>query len=1080
MNGLKTALNGSLNSTESNKLNKNVQKATTSISKLLKLGAVWAGMKQAYTNLIQPSIDLIETTNLFEVSMGKVVDEYGNLDEAASKYYTKAIAFQEKMNEKLATNQKEVMEYQAKYFSMFKSQGIDLDSSYFMSENLTKAGYDIASLYNLNTEEAMDKIRAGIAGQVEPLRAIGIDISESALKKVLDNAGIERSVQQLSYAEKEVARYIAIVDQAKQAQGDFAKTFESPANQIRIFKNQLAELKQVAGSFLVGVFGSIMKYVNAIIMVLKEVLKSFADLFGVDLSYSGSVGYVNEDLEDVNDSIGSASKKAKEFKKQLMGFDEINNITLPSENSSGSGSGATGIDDKLLQSLKDWDNKMDSISGKVQQIRDQMLEWLGFTKDINGNLKWSWDNMNGIAKVISVILGAFVGISLIGEIVKIAQGLKNLFAIIKGGKAGVTAFQVGLSTIGKVAKTAITGIKNLVTTVGLGVEQFKIYKTTTGSFTTALAKTGQDLLDMIPKTVRVTTGIAGLVGSSVLAYQTMRDFSKETIGAGEALLKMTGSIVGATASGALIGSVFGPAGTAIGAVAGAVTSLITGMISYTTTLDESTQKVSDNIKRLGTKLQEIKDNYEDATNQIEKNKEASLLEIEVVKILGDELEELVDSNGRVKEGYKERVSTILGDLNNALGTEYKLTGNQISLNGELINSYKDLEQSIDEYIAKQEERIRVEAYEEKYKETLKKKIELEDALKEATKNVEIAQQEAIKSSHGLMKGTNALERSQKLYNETVANGNLRKAIEQQQELQEELNSTNQELDNTKTGFSNAYKDMLNTTEQQGQLLITGIDTTFSEVESKTFNWAQKTKTTYENAGKESAEAYSEELDKMPISIEGSMFQIKSSVESKTPEVVSSVESMAGHINYAMSSNVDTTGVGRQIVNGVATGVNRNRNNSNLLNALTGLKEFIISKIKSLFGIHSPSKVMADIAQYIPMGMAQGIDDNTGVVFSSMKKLSDGIKVNSKDMALGINQYVDYGQITGEISSKSNVSVGGNIIHGIAQAVSSAMQNTNINVEVEAKTEEGVIVKKVSQGFKDYVTQTGELPFPIPV
>ena len=75
MNGLKTALNGSLNSTESNKLNKNVQKATTSISKLLKLGVVWTGLKQAYTNLIQPSIDLIETTNLFEVSMGKVVDE---------------------------------------------------------------------------------------------------------------------------------------------------------------------------------------------------------------------------------------------------------------------------------------------------------------------------------------------------------------------------------------------------------------------------------------------------------------------------------------------------------------------------------------------------------------------------------------------------------------------------------------------------------------------------------------------------------------------------------------------------------------------------------------------------------------------------------------------------------------------------------------------------------------------------------------------------------------------------------------------------------------------------------------------
>lgn len=1074
------ALNGSLNSAGSNKLNKNVQKATTSISKLLKLGIVWTGMKQAYTNLIQPSIDLVETTNLFEVSMGKVVDQYGNLDEASSKYYTKALAFQEKMNEKLATNQKEVMEYQAKYFSMFKSQGIDLDSSYFMSENLTKAGYDIASLYNLNTAEAMDKIRAGIAGQVEPLRAIGIDISESALKRVIDDAGIKRSVQQLSYAEKEIARYISIVEQAEQAQGDFAKTFESPANQVRIFKNQLEELRQVAGSFLVGVFGNVLTYVNAIVMVLKEILKSFASLFGVELNYSGTVGNLNNDFENVSDSIGGASKKAKEFKKQLMGFDEINNITLPSESSGGSGGAATGIDDRLLQSLKEWDNKMDSISGKTQEIRDRMLEWLGFTKDINGNLKWSWDNMNKIAKIVGTILGVFVGISLIGKIIKIAQGLKNLFTIIKGGKAGVTSFQVGLSAIGKVSKSLVTGIKNLVTGVKLGIEQFKIFRNAGDGVVSALNKTSSGLLGLIPNFVKVGAGILGLGTSITSAYGSMRDFANETIGAGEALLKMVGSIAGAAASGALVASVFGASAIAIGSVGSAALAAVAGVVAYTTTVDESTQKVSDSIEQLGTKLQQIKGNYTEVIEGIEKNKEANLLELEVVKSLSGELEELVDTNGRIKEGYEERASTILGDLNNALGTEYTLTGNQISINGELIQSYGDLKKSINEYIEKQEERIKAEAYEEKYKETLKKKIELEDALKEATKNVEMAQQDAIKSSYGLMNGTNALERAQNLYNETVAKGNLNNAIKQQKELQEELNITKQDLQNAKDGYNDAYKSMLDTTEQQGTLLVTSIDTTFNMAESKIFNWADESKKNYQNAGKEGTEAYAKELNKIPTNVENTMLEIKNTIESKTPQVTTSAISMAGQINNSMSANINTTGVGKQIVSGVATGINQNRNSGTLLNALTGLKNFVTDKMKSLFGIHSPSKVMADIAQYIPEGVAQGIDDNTGVVFASIKKLSNGIKVNSKDMALGINQYVDYGQITGEISSKSNVNISGNIIHGIAQAVGAAIQNTNINVEVEAKTDEGVIVKKVSQGFKDYIMQTGELPFPIPV
>ena len=102
--------------------------------------------------------------------MGKVVDQYGNLDVEASKYYTKAMEFQNEMNEKLLTNEAELKNYQAMYYSMLKSQGIDKDASYLMSESLTKAGYDIASLYNLSVDDAMNKLKSGLAGQVESLR----------------------------------------------------------------------------------------------------------------------------------------------------------------------------------------------------------------------------------------------------------------------------------------------------------------------------------------------------------------------------------------------------------------------------------------------------------------------------------------------------------------------------------------------------------------------------------------------------------------------------------------------------------------------------------------------------------------------------------------------------------------------------------------------------------------------------------------------------------------------------------------------------------------------------------------------
>ena len=424
---LKSALNDTFNMSNNNKPKDKIEemlKTVNSFKKALNLSAVWIGLKKGWDitkNLANANIDMIETSNLFEVSMGKVVDQYGELDVEASKYYTKALEFQDEMNEKLATNKSELMKFQAMYYSMFKSQNINKDASYFMSEQLTKAGYDIASLYNLTVDDAMDKIKSGIAGQVEPLRKIGIDISESALTKVIRDAGItNRNVQQLSYAEKEVARYIAIVEQAGQAQGDFAKTFEQPANQIRVFKNQLAELKQVAGAFIINTFKNVIVYANAVVMTLKEILKAFATLFGYDLSSGGSD--LSGSITDVDDGLGSAVGKAKELKKQLMGFDEINNIAPQSDSASGSGN-IVGIDEKLLNSLQEWDNKMDSISGKAQQIRDRMLEWLGFKRNDDNTWKLG-EGITNFEKILDIV--KMIGVAILGW--KVSNAVASIFS----------------------------------------------------------------------------------------------------------------------------------------------------------------------------------------------------------------------------------------------------------------------------------------------------------------------------------------------------------------------------------------------------------------------------------------------------------------------------------------------------------------------------------------------------------------------------------------------------------------------------------------------------------------------------
>ena len=304
------------------------------------------------------------------------------------------------------------------------------------------------------------------------------------------------------------------------------------------------------GNLWQGVLGGILPYVNAIMMVINEILKMIAKLFGFKASEQKVNISADIGADDLADDLGTASGKAKELKNQLMGFDEINNISLETKSSSGtSGTTGTGIDQRLLDAMKEYDNLMDKVSNKATAIRDKILDWLGFTRDLNGDLKWSWKNMNSIAKTASIIVGIIGGIYLIGKITKTITSLKNLINVLKTGKGATTTFGLGLQTLG-------SGFSNLKTWVSMAVEQYKIFRKNGDSVITSLGKTGSEIYSTIPKWTKLAGGIAGLVASCSLAYNSMKQLSEGTISTQNAILELTGSIIGATTSGAVIGSVF--------------------------------------------------------------------------------------------------------------------------------------------------------------------------------------------------------------------------------------------------------------------------------------------------------------------------------------------------------------------------------------------------------------------------------------------------------------------------------------------------------------------------------------------
>ena len=417
----------------SKKIKNETDKASSSFNKLFKVinfagtTALVRRFANTFGQWMNLAIDRTEQMNLFNVVF-KNIEENGT--KTFSKLGKEALDFQNKLNDAFGTNMTDTLRFQGLFQSMGENVGIADTYSAIMSETMTKLTYDLASLYNKGEKATAEALRAGVyAGQTKPLRNFGIDVTQTSMQPILDSLGIERSVKQMSQAEKEILRYLATLRQAKVAMGDFANTIESPANQMKIFKNQLVEAKVALTSLFIGTFSKILPYANAILMVIVEISKAIATMFGIELQdyNSGIATYDYDDyLGDIGDSADDATGSVKELKRQLLGFDQVNNINENKDKgSSGSGtSGVGGIDQRLLDAIKGYDNGMDKIRMKAKQIRDDIMHWLGFEEGEGGwYLKEGYTRFEKILDAVKLI-----GLGIAGW--KVSKGIMNFLGAL--------------------------------------------------------------------------------------------------------------------------------------------------------------------------------------------------------------------------------------------------------------------------------------------------------------------------------------------------------------------------------------------------------------------------------------------------------------------------------------------------------------------------------------------------------------------------------------------------------------------------------------------------------------------------
>ena len=444
--------------TTTEKYNKTVNKGSAQTSrfgislKSIKTAAFMGGIRmirQEISKAITESNAYQEDLNLFTASMGQ--------------YAKEAQEYAENVGEIMGIDPAKWMRNQGVFNTLLSGFGSVADRSYLMSKNLTQLGYDISSFFNISVEDAMQKLQSGVSGELEPLRRLGYDLSQAKLEQTALTLGIEKSVSAMTQAEKAELRYYAIMTQVTTAQGDMARSLDAPANQLRIFQAQLTQASRAIGNIFIPILQKILPIAIAVLRIVRELADAIAKLFHfklTEIDYSG-VGNLASGAEDAAAGFDDATSAAKELKKSVMGFDELNILNGNTASGAGSAgvSGGSGFDFELPEYgfLNDVSKQADEVTQKLKNA----LPWIlaigaGFAA-------WKLGPKLGLdlQKTIGLAVGIFGALTLVQNILdSIVNGVteENMTGMIFGMTLAVTGLYVALGPVAGGITAIVSGL----------------------------------------------------------------------------------------------------------------------------------------------------------------------------------------------------------------------------------------------------------------------------------------------------------------------------------------------------------------------------------------------------------------------------------------------------------------------------------------------------------------------------------------------------------------------------------------------------------------------------------------------
>ncbi len=604
LNGQLKGLGGTSKGTgESFDSSVNVIKSGTKsmISGLSKLTVVVRSLRQVFDYLgksVKESMDYSETVNLFQTSMRALGKKAGSEFE----FLDKAEQFSTSLSEKLSLDPDTMMNYQAVFAQMSSSMGVTEAAAYDLSESFVMLGADIASLFNTDVESAYQKLQSALSGQARSMREFGVDISMATMQEKAFELGINKSVTAMTQAEKVQLRYIMIMEGLTVAQGDMARTLESPANQLRILSAQFVQLTRSIGNIFIPVLTSVLPYINAVVLGVKRLATHLASLVGYELPDFKETPVEIFASDDVSDTVDGVTESVKALKKATLGIDEINVLNDNNSASAGAGVGDSSVVDlsaKIAEMNAKYKSLVDSISSELGTKAETILDgWIEKFKPIIDNFKYVLQAIGFIgAGIAGWKLGSFIA-DLATANIKV-NSLKEAIALVAkkakftlGITLAITGFAIEITGLVDSVKNGLDGV-NFAEIIGggiIGTGGLAILGSTLATWIDTAFGSSAVSLAITQAGINLGVGTAGAAGAAIFAavggiiagipayFVGIYNACKEGLDWLSSLLIGAGATAAGAGIGAIIGMCGGPIGAGVGALIGLAVGAITDLV----------------------------------------------------------------------------------------------------------------------------------------------------------------------------------------------------------------------------------------------------------------------------------------------------------------------------------------------------------------------------------------------------------------------------------------------------------------------------------------------------------------------